>query len=62
MKTKLTAMILALCAMFGVHAANVRLYVSAPSEVEWGGNWVCYAWKGSDSLLGAWPGTQAVNA
>ena len=59
MKKKLIAMILAAGAMLGAYAANVRVYVNAPSSVAWGDSWFCYAWD-SDPLLGAWPGTQAV--
>ena len=61
MKTKLMTMILAASAMLGAWAANVRVYVNAPSAVAWGDNWFCYAWDDNGApLLGAWPGTQAV--
>ena len=59
MKTKLTTMILAAGAMLGAWAANVRVYVNAPSSAAWGDCWFCYAWD-SNPLLGKWPGTQAV--
>ena len=68
MKNKINKMVKALVALFAfalmgaapVLAANVRIYVSAPSSAEWGDNWYCYAWDDGVQLLGGWPGTKTV--